>query len=202
MVSVQKKVKAEVKAKGNEPVFKTPYEKGAGAFVALMGVIALFIPADMLQTYPWAVAFTDFMAAWVPQIELITSLGIRPELNRFYYSVLWAMSPGLFVICTLLSWEARQRTYPLWSMPLHKAILIALVVGVIIYAASQGGWITNTDNGVLRFMLGNRLAMGFLGNIFYVAAPVAAAGGLFVLVVGWLSGAIPRHIRQQTAVEL
>jgi len=200
-LNVQTNAKAKAAAKPKEPVFKTPYEKAAGIYVALMGLSALLIPADILQAHSWAVEFTDFMAAWVPQIDLISSLGIRPELNRFYYSLLWAMSPGLFVLCCLMSWEARQRSFPLWNMPLQKAIVLALVTGLVIYAASHGGWITNANNGVIRFILSNRLAMGCLGNIFYVSAPVMAAGGLFVLVAGWLSGEIPRHIRRGTEGE-
>lgn len=195
-MSVQTNTQAKVAMKPKEPVFKTPYEKAVGIYISLMGVIALFIPADIFEAHAWASEFTDFMAAWVPQIDLISSLGIRPELNRFYYSVIWAMSPGLFVLCCLMSWEARQRTFPLWNAPLHKAIVLALVAGLVIYAASRGGWITNADNGVIRFILTNRLAMGGLGNIFYVSAPVMAAGGLFVLVAGWLSGEIPRYIRR------
>ncbi|MDO8904345.1 hypothetical protein [Hydrogenophaga sp.] len=200
-MSIQKTVKAEGKAMGKEPVFKTPYEKAAGAYVAIMGVIALLIPADVLQTYPWAVAFTDFMAARVPQIELITSLGIRPELNRFYYSVLWAMSPGLFVLCCLMGWEGRQRTYPFWSLPFRKAVFLALVLGAILFATANMGWMTNTGNGVLRFILSNRFGMGYLGNIAYVAAPVMAASGIMNLIIGWLSGEIPRHIQLHAAGE-
>lgn len=199
------KVQTETKAKGatkpKEPVFNTPYEKAAGIHIALMGVIALFIPADILQTHAWAVEFTDFMAAWVPQINLITNLDIRPDLNRFYYSVIWAMSPILFVICALMSWDGRQRTYPFWNLPFSKSLPIVLVGVAFLFAAGNGGWITNSSNGVLRFMLSNRLAMGALGNIFYVSFPVMLAGGLLAFCVGWIGGEIPRHIQHQTLKE-
>ncbi len=197
-MSIQKNAKAEVRLKTNEPVFKTPYEKAFGAYIALTGLIVFFIPADILKTYPWTVEFTDFMAAWVPQIDLITSLGVRPELNRFYYSVLWAMSPGFFVICVLMSWNGRQRTYPFWNLPLAKSLPYVLVAGAVMYASIHGGWITDTNNGVLQFMLGNRLGMGYLGNLFYVTCPVMFAGGLFAFCVGWLSGEVPRHMRRQS----
>ncbi len=188
-------IKAEEDVK--DPIVKTPYEKAVVSCIALMAVIALFIPADILQTSPRAVAFTDFMATWVPQIDLITGLGIRPELNRFYYSVLWAISPVLLVLCFLMCWDGRQRTYPFWSLPLHKAILLALVGGLILYAANKGFWMTATRSGPLHFVLGNRIAMASMGNITYVVFPVLNAGGMLALALGWLSGAIPRHIRRK-----
>ena len=42
--------------------------------------------------------FTDFMAGIVPQIDRVTALNLRPEVNRFHYSVLWAVSPVYFAI--------------------------------------------------------------------------------------------------------
>jgi hypothetical protein len=50
-------------------------------------------------------------------------------------------------------------------------------------------------------MLSNRLAMGFLGNIFYVTCPVMLAGGLLAFCVGWIGGEIPRHIQHQSLKE-
>jgi hypothetical protein len=176
-----------------EPVFKTPYEKAFGLYIALTGLMVFFIPSDILTVHPWAVRFTDFMAGWVPQIDVITGLGVRPELNRFYYAVLWAMSPVLFLIFCLMGWEGRQRTYPFWTMPLHKAALFALVLCVVIYATFNLGWMTDTSHGLLRFILGNRLGMAALGSLMYVVAPVMFAAGLLNVVVGWMSGAIPRH---------
>lgn len=200
-MSVQTKTKVKVETKPKEPVFKTPYEKAFGAYIALTGLIVFFVPADILKTYPWAVEFTDFMAGRVPQIDLITSLSVQPDLGRFYYSVLWAMSPVLFGLCVLMGLDRRQRTYPFWNLPIHKAALLALTLCVIVCAATQGYWMTNTNNGVLRFLVGNRLGMAYFGNIVYVAGPVMFAAGLFNVVAGWMSGAIPRHIQRQAAGE-
>jgi hypothetical protein len=182
-----------------EPVFKTPYEKAFGLYIALTGLMVFFIPSDILTAHPWAVRFTDFMAGWVPQIDVITGLGVRPELGPFYFALLWALSPLFFLLCVVMGLDRKQRTYPFWSLPLHKAALLALVLAIIVYASSKGFWMTNTDNGVLRFMLGNRLGMAISGNLTYVAGPVMLLAGLFNLVGGWASGAIPRHIRRQSS---
>lgn len=189
---------------GNTPtvrkasVFETRIEKAAGTYFACMGVIALLIPADILQAHAWAVSFTDFMAGWVPQIDRITALGIRPDLNRFYFSVLWAMSPGLFVLVCLMAWDGRQRTYPFWGLPLHKAALLALAGIAIVMVLISMVWITNPDNGLLHFVLGNRFALGYLGSLTFVVGPVGLTACTLVLVVGWLSGAIPSHIQKQS----
>jgi hypothetical protein len=200
-MNVQTATKVKVVARPKELVFKTPYEKAFGAYIVLTGLIVFFIPADILKSHAWAVEFTDYMAGWVPQIDLITGLGVRPDLGRFYYSVVWAMSPLLFVLCVLMGLDRRQRTYPFWNLPIHKAIPLALTLSVIVYASTQGYWMTNTNNGVLRFLVGNRLGMAYVGNITYVAAPVMFAAGFFNVVAGWMSGAIPRHIRRQAAGE-
>jgi hypothetical protein len=181
-----------------EPVFKTPYEKAFGLYIALTGLMVFFIPSDILTAHPWAVRFTDFMAGWVPQIDVITGLGVRPELNRFYYAVLWAMSPVFFVLCALMTWDGRRRTTPLWNRSLGKVLPLVLLGGFVLYASTHAYWMTDTGNGVLRFILGNRLGMAISGNIMYAAGPIMLAGGLMVFFAGWLSGAIPRHIRNQS----
>lgn len=180
------------------PIFDTTVEKVTGAYFALMGLIALLIPGDILQAHAWAVTFSDFMASWVPQIDRITALGILPDLNRFYFSVLWAMSPVLFVLVCLMAWEGRGRTYPFWSLPLHKALFLGLISVVIVIVLISMVWITNPSNGILRFVLGNRLALGYFGNITFVVGPVGLTACMLVLILGWLSGAIPRHIQQQS----
>lgn len=191
---VQKKLTAEDYRKS----LGTPLGILLLGYVALMGIIALIIPADILKAYPWAVTFSDFMTNWVPQIDRIASLGVQPEVNRFYYSVLWAMSPGLLVIASLKVWEDLKVGYGASSMPLLKLSPLALFICAVVFSSQYGYWIADTDNGLLRFMLGNRLGRSFWGNIMYVAGPVVATGGLVAVAYGWFSGYIPGNIRRQT----
>mgnify|MGYP001618438137 CR=1 FL=1 len=65
---------------------------------AVLAFVGFFIPDDILSKHTWAREFTDFMAGIVPQIDRVTALNLRPEVNRFHYSVLWAVSPVYFVI--------------------------------------------------------------------------------------------------------
>ena len=65
---------------------------------ALLAAIGLFIPEKVLSENEWAWRFSDFMASFIPQIDRITALNLRPEVNKFHYSILWAVSPVYFTI--------------------------------------------------------------------------------------------------------
>ena len=59
----------------------------------LLAALGLFIPEKVLSENEWAWRFSDFMASFIPQIDRITALNLRPEVNKFHYSILWAVSP-------------------------------------------------------------------------------------------------------------
>lgn len=180
--------------------FGTPLGRTLLGYGALMGIIALFIPADILKTYPWAVEFTDFMAGWVPQIDRITSLGVEPDVNRFYYSVLWAMSPVLMAISGFAAWEDLKKGYGAASMPILKMLPLALFICVVIYASQYLYWFdlwADINRGLLHFTLGDGWGRAFWGNLVYVTAPVMATGGLAAVTYGRLSRHIPEIIGRQ-----
>ncbi len=60
---------------------------------AVLAAVGLFIPEKVLSENEWAWRFSDFMASFIPQIDRIAALNLRPEVNRFHYSILWAVSP-------------------------------------------------------------------------------------------------------------
>jgi len=178
--------------------FGTPLGKASLGYVALMGLIALFIPEDILEAYPWAVAFCDFMASWVPQIDRLADLGIQPEINRFYYSLLWAISPGLLTLSVFkVSEDLKTGLASALIMPVLKLLpFIALFCGVI-FASQFGYWMTDTSNDFLRFIVGNRLGRAFWGNVMYVVTPVVLSGFLIAIGYGRISGIIPENIKKQ-----
>jgi hypothetical protein len=178
--------------------FRTPLGLATGGYVALMGLVALLMPSDMHRAYPWAVAFSDIMASWVPQIDRFEALGSQTEVNRFYYSVLWAMSPVLLVLA-IFKFREDVKMGHTSRIPSQKAILPVLLVVGVIYASQHLYWFAlwvDADHGLLRFMMGNRLGRAFWGNIMYVAAPVVAAGAVVALTIGWLSREIPNNLRR------
>ena len=74
------------------PETKSPTGLFFGSWV-ILAVIGLFIPEKVLSENEWAWRFSDFMASIVPQIDRIAALNLRPEVNKFHYSILWAVSP-------------------------------------------------------------------------------------------------------------
>jgi hypothetical protein len=177
--------------------FSTPLGKISLGYVALMGLIALFIPADILKAYPWAATFSDFMAGWIPQIDRLANLGIQPEVNRFYYSVLWAASPGLLILSVLkISEDLKVGLGSALIMPLLKLTPFIVVFCGVIFASQYGYWMTDTSNGFLRFIVGNRLGRAFWGNIMFVAGPTLFVGGVIAIAHGRLNGPIPARAQR------
>ncbi|MFN3493615.1 MAG: hypothetical protein ACK40L_03810 [Hydrogenophaga sp.] len=172
--------------------FSTPLGKAAVGYVALMGLIALFIPSDVLTAYPGAATFSDFMASWVPQIDRLAALNIQPEVNRFYYAVLWAMSPGLLVLSVFKVLEdLRMGLGDGLTMPLVRLLPFVALFSVAIFASQFGYWMTDTGNSFLRFIVGNRLGRAFWGNIMFVTAPTFMVSALLAIAYGRLRGQPP-----------
>lgn len=192
---------AEVKLNPQQPtdmagMLRTPYGIALVVYYAVMAVVGMLIPDDILQSHAWAREFSDFMASIVPQIDRITALNIKPDVNRFYFSVLWAGSPVLFAFGLLLVFDGRKVPYAIWTMPLLKALGV-MIVCVLVTLGSQ--WIfgmTDTTNRTLKFMAGNVVGRSFWGSIVWVHGPLFFAAGFCVHMAGWLSGYIPRNIER------
>ena len=97
---------------------RNPYGIALVAYYFVMAVVGLLVPDDFLQGNAWARDFSDFMASIVPQIDRITALNIKPDVNRFYFSVLWAGNPILFLISLLLVWMGDTAATP--CGPCHR----------------------------------------------------------------------------------
>lgn len=70
-----------------------------GAYLAGV-LLVLLTPLDVLDKYPQARVFADFMANLIPQIENVARIGgPAAQANRLVYSVLWVVSP--VVVCAV-----------------------------------------------------------------------------------------------------
>lgn len=182
--------------------FSTPTGMALLGYYMLTALVGMFIPSDILTANAWAREFSDFMASIVPQIDRITALGIKSDINRFYFSLMWAMSP-IFIFLIFLDALTHKNSHPAWSAPLNKLFLTIVVAVCLIFATNNAYWMdiaTNYQaNQIIQFYLGNGLGRGFVANTMYIVAPVYIAGGCLVLIYGWLSGHIPRNINKQAA---
>ena len=75
-------------------IFTTPLGLFWTLSYATFVLLALFVPKTVLDDWPQAQAFTDFVAAIVPQIDPLTRRsGDAAQVNRLVYSAIWALAP-------------------------------------------------------------------------------------------------------------
>jgi hypothetical protein len=179
-------------------VWSNPFNIALLIYYSLMTVVGLCIPDDVLKANAWAKEFSDFMASIVPQISRITALGIKPEVNRFYFSVLWAGSPVMFAICIGAIWSSRNSPNArMWTMPLTQSIGWMTFLLVVIVGAQYGYWMTDSTNRQLRFLLSNTFGRSFWGSLVYVHGSSIFGSMLALWLYGWLTNYIPRNIERQ-----
>ena len=175
--------------------WRNPYNIALVAYCLVMAVVGLLVPDDILQVNARARDFSDFMASIVPQIDRITALNIKPDVNRFYFSVLWAGNPILFFISLLLVWDGRHHRYAMWTMPLIKAIGIMAICVVLVVCAQWMYWMEDVTNRQLRLFLGNTFGRSFWASSVYVFGSAVFGAGFVVLFSGWITGYIPRNMK-------
>jgi hypothetical protein len=174
-----------------------PFGLAMLGYYLLMALIGLLIPDNVFQTISWAKDFSDFMASLVPQIDRITALNIKPDVNRFYFSVLWAGSPVLFVLVALYIWDGRKHGYAIWTLELPLAVGVMLVCLMVCFGAQWLYGMTDPSNRQVRLMLGNVIGRSFWGSIVYAMGTSLCSAGLAVVLLGWLTGYIPKNIKRQ-----
>lgn len=161
--------------------WRNPFGIALVAYCLVMALVGLLVPDDILQANAWARDFSDLMASIVPQIDRITALNIKPDVSRFYFSVLWAGNPILFFISLLLVWDGRHHGYAMWRMPLFKAIgLMGLFVALVV-CAQWMYWMEDVTNRQLRLLLGNTLGRSFWASSVYVFGSALSGAGFIVL---------------------
>lgn len=196
-------------AKSAKPDFKALYKDvGGRAFIAYfvaMGLVGAFTPADILTRYTWTQPFTDFMATLIPQINAVTALGIDADINRFYFSVMWACSP-IIAISVFLAYRYTRARYlrdptHMWRMPLGKALVSvssAIFMGALAFFVFD--IFQNDQNRLLRGIFGSPLGR-FVALPAFAIGPVLFWSVATFWLLGWITGYIPRNIRRQNELE-
>lgn len=172
-------------------------EIGLAMYYVVMAAVGMLIPMDILAANAWARDFSDFMASMVPQIERITDLDIKPDANRFYFSVLWAGAPVLLFIALLMTWDGWRTGYaPMWRTPFTKAIGPILFVALMVASMLQFSWLVDPSIKLSRFLFGTALGRAFIAQLF-VLIPIFFLPAVGVWVIGWVTGYIPRKIGEK-----
>ena len=184
--------------------YKSPWGVAFIAYFVAMGLVGALTPQDILTAYSWTRPFTDFMASIVPQIDKVTSLGIDPDINRFYFSVMWAGSP-VFALLSLVSfWQTREHALTikssLYRMPFFKSFMWVIIAFFIVIGAQELFWMTNGKSRYLLGCFGTPVGRSAIAQ-FFVSVAISMSIGSSIWLIGWLTGYIPRNIRKQTELE-
>lgn len=173
---------------GNKP--QTYFLLGSWAFFAFIG---LLIPQDVLTKNEWAREFTDFMAAIVPQIDRITALGLKPEINRFHYSVLWAVAPVYFVVIMISGNKNFVLGYGRMNMGQIVAGLLFSVI--VIWFSMWGIGSMESNNRVTRVLFYYSLSRAVNAPIF-AFAPWMFSGVIVLIIKSMITGDIHKKINE------
>ncbi len=146
-----------------------------------MAIIGMFVPDDILSNHVWARNFSDFIASIVPQIDRITALNVKPDVNRFYFSVLWTTSPVLISLVLLAAMVGGiNKAYVKRSDSITRATIGALAgVLLCLYAISLS--YIDPKMKLSLFFFANKIGMSFFGQIIFVNGPILLLTGLGVL---------------------
>ena len=174
----------------------SPYGIAVAVYYLTMVIVGLSIPDDILTNHVWAREFSDFMASIVPQIDHVTELNIKPDINRFYFSVLWTGVPFLLMIFFtygLIPWRKRE-----WLIR-EKSFLEAFVafIGMWLFILwSMTLWSVDPNMRLAIFQLGNVIGRVFISQLFVMCIPMLFFTSS-VIAYGWLSGESPKRIKKQ-----
>lgn len=105
----------------------------------VMAVFAYLTPLDVLDKYPQAREFSDFMASWNLQIRRVGEIsGPANQANRFVYSVLWCVMPafwGCLVIHLYRHYRTNRKSLEVTSeLNSFLAWLASLVMLYVVFA--------------------------------------------------------------------
>lgn len=173
---------------GNKP--QNYFLLGSWAFFAFIG---LLIPHDVLTKNEWAREFTDFMAAIVPQIDRITALGLKPEINRFHYSVLWAVAPVYFVILML----STNKDFTLGNIRMTNGHTVALLLfSIVAVGFSMWGFsLMDPNDRVTRVLFYYSLSRAVNAPAF-VFIPWAFSGLIILIIKSLITGDIYKKVNE------
>lgn len=181
-------------------MLRNPFGIALLVYYLIMAIVGMLVPDDILKSYAWAREFSDFMASIVPQIDRITALNIKSDVNRFYFSVLWAGSPVLVVIMFggILN-SVNQRTSPLLTKSFTQLAPQMLIVAVACIACWYVTWLVDPSAKLSKISFGSAVGRSLIASSLAMA-PLFFGPIIISWVGGWVTGYIPRNIERSRNV--
>lgn len=177
---------------------QTPESKRAvyqffGWTLALSWLLSVSVPDRILSNHEWARAFCDFMASFIPQIDRVTIArptgrmfddtdSLLSENNRFYFSVMWAVSP-IYIVWVWVGMTMMKR----YSVELVQltfirflGLLVLMVVALLMFFVMPLG------PHLKRFTLGVPFFRGFTAPFLVLGPAVIFTMFVYALKEGLL----------------
>lgn len=168
-------------------VWLNPFGLALVAYYLVMAFVGLCIPDDILKANTWAKEFSDFMASIIPQIDRITALGIKPDVNRFYFSVLWLGGATLFsaVVIFMLARPFHSNEWKQVGKPKYQSFLFLSAILLMCGVWPQMLFWVHPSLGLTRSAFGNDLLRSFLAQIVFVNGPCLAMAATPFAFAAW-----------------
>ncbi|MDO8457944.1 MAG: hypothetical protein Q7T07_13660 [Burkholderiaceae bacterium] len=161
--------------------WRNPFGIALVVYYLVMAIVGMLVPDDILKSHAWAREFSDFMAGIVQQIDRVTALNIKPDVNRFYFSVLWAGSPVLVLLIVIGTFKQGLNTETIRpNDSVRKLLGIGLALTAMSLAILSMPFAESSPkltNGLIGLFLGR----GLLGQILFVNGPI------ILLVIAWIN---------------
>jgi hypothetical protein len=164
----------------NRSEWRNPLVIAMLIYYVVMAVVGLWIPDNILKDNPGAREFSDFMAKIVPQIDRITALNIKPDVNRFYFSVLWAASPIVMFLTVAAGLQGRRKGIKFESTRLR--LFLSWMVGTSMCYLMVTGVFLDARNKLSLFLFGTDFIRAFVAQFVFSIGPAFALTGLIILM--------------------
>jgi hypothetical protein len=180
--------------------YKSPWGMAFIGYFVAMGLVGALTPPDILTAYSWTRPFTDFMANIVPQIDKVTALGIDADINRFYFSVMWAGSPVLVLmygLIVLIDCNGRAALLAYYRMPVWKAIKFVFFFTSAAFFSYHVEWFTYAKSRLVLSSFGTSLGRFAAPQVFVIGTVILGLPPLTWLFVS-VTDFVNRNTRKQS----
>lgn len=151
---------------------------------ALLSVIGLLLPDDILRDHVWTRTFTDLVATVVPQIDrvglLLSQLASKQDAidtARFHYALLWTVSPLYFYVALRATYEDMKYKHKTVSFN-WILLLIASFLLIVWFGVFQS---LDPYDRLVQFIYGVPLIREIWASTIVIAILFLAAGLMSVL---------------------
>jgi len=160
--------------------------------VAIMFVIGLIVPDDVLAKFPSIIPIVDCVANVVPMINKIAALGMQVERNKFLFALNWlVITPFGFVMVLFAEWRVRVGIYQASIVKVAYVTLMLALMSWLIWEHGVIAWGVSGEYAMVqRKTFGTIVGVALSAPMYVMAFYVGLGGVMAMLKCHVLSNAI------------